>query len=66
MDIDAVRAYRDYLLVASDWTQLNDAPITLATQNEWSVYRQKLRDITDDLVNVQWPPNPDFVPSELQ
>ena len=66
MNIDTIRNYRNHLLEISDWTQLMNAPLTVASQNEWAVYRQKLRDITTDLDNVQWPGDPDFVPSELQ
>jgi hypothetical protein len=37
-----VRAERDQLLVASDWTQVLDAPVN---QEAWAEYRQALRDI---------------------
>jgi hypothetical protein len=43
-DPDAIRATRDGLLVASDWTQLPDAPVDSAA---WAAYRQALRDLTD-------------------
>lgn len=50
-----IRRRRNSLLVASDWTQLPDVP--LATKEAWAVYRQQLRDITDqpDPFNVVWP-----------
>jgi hypothetical protein len=37
-----VRAERDQLLVASDWTQVLDAPVN---QEAWAEYRQALRDV---------------------
>jgi hypothetical protein len=39
----AVRQQRDQLLLASDWTQVADAPVDKQT---WADYRQALRDIT--------------------
>ena len=55
---DAVRAERDRLLAASDWTQVADAPVDSAA---WAVYRQKLRDIPQDFATpdaVVWPEQP--------
>jgi hypothetical protein len=52
------RAKRNALLVASDWTQVADAPVD---QAEWAVYRQALRDVTDQSgfpENVVWPVKP--------
>lgn len=53
-----VRRERDKLLSASDWTQLPDVP--LATKEKWAVYRQALRDITQqsDPFNIVWPEPP--------
>ncbi len=53
-----VRAKRNQLLQASDWTQLPDVPI--ATKETWATYRQQLRDITDqpDPFNITWPTPP--------
>ena len=53
-----VRAKRDRLLLASDWTQLPDVP--LATKEAWAVYRQALRDVTiqSDPFNIVWPESP--------
>lgn len=62
--IEDVRAMRDSLLSASDWTQLPDAPLTDSQKNDWRVYRQSLRDITDIcqditcLDDVVWPDQP--------
>jgi len=56
---DQIRAQRNALLAASDWTQLPDAPVD---QTAWAVYRQALRDITDQEgfpANVVWPTKPE-------
>ena len=42
-----VRAKRDKLLTATDWTQTLDAPISPASREAMRVYRQALRDITE-------------------
>ncbi len=55
---DAVRAERDRLLSASDWTQVADAPVD---QQAWAVYRQALRDVPQDYATpdeVVWPTPP--------
>ena len=54
-----VRSQRNALLYASDWTQLPDVP--LATKETWVIYRQALRDITEqtDPFNINWPVQPD-------
>ena len=55
-----VRAVRDFKLANSDWTQLQDVPITDAKLEEWQVYRQSLRDVPSqtDPLNVTWPAAP--------
>ena len=49
-----IRAERNRLLVASDWTQLPDAPVDAAA---WATYRQTLRDITTEAnpFSIVWP-----------
>jgi hypothetical protein len=53
-----VRAQRDRLLSASDWTQVADAPVDKAA---WAEYRQALRDFpqSEGFPNVDFPKNPD-------
>lgn len=41
----AVRKQRDELLLASDWTQGADSPLTDSKKAEWVTYRQALRDM---------------------
>ena len=55
-----VRASRNYRLAQSDWVSLSDVPMSDAKRNEWEVYRQTLRDITNqpDPYNISWPTAP--------
>lgn len=53
-----MRAERDALLAASDWTQVADSPVD---KTVWAVYRQALRDITTQQgfpFAVLWPELP--------
>jgi hypothetical protein len=57
----AVRAERDRLLAACDWTQVADAPLTAAEKTAWAEYRQALRDVPQDFDSpddVIWPEVP--------
>lgn len=45
----SLRPERDRLLAASDWTQLNDTTLPEDILAAWSVYRQDLRDLTDEI-----------------
>ena len=54
----SVRAERDGLLMNSDWTQVDDAPVDKAA---WATYRQALRDVPSQSgfpTNVTWPVEP--------
>ena len=64
-DIAEASAYvlsqRLFLLSASDWTQIPNNPLTTEKQSYWAVYRQALRDITEQSgypTNVVWPVAP--------
>jgi hypothetical protein len=55
----SIRAERDTLLTASDWTQASDIP--QATKDKWATYRQALRDIPQQEgfpATVVWPTQP--------
>ena len=57
-EIYAARQERNALLVASDWTQVADAPVDQAA---WAAYRQELRDVTSQETfpsEVTWPVPP--------
>jgi hypothetical protein len=54
----SIRAERNQLLTASDWTQVADAPVN---QSVWATYRQALRDLPQQIgfpVTIDWPVKP--------
>lgn len=54
-----LRNRRNSLLLSTDWTQLEDAPVN---KEEWAIYRQELRDLpenTQDPTNPIWPTHPE-------
>jgi hypothetical protein len=57
---ETIRNERNRLLQESDWTQLPDSPLTLEKKSEWEMYRQELRDVTNqtDPKNIIWPTKP--------
>ena len=56
----AVRADRARRLSACDWTTLVDVPLSAEQRDAWAIYRQNLRDITNqtDPEAVVWPMAP--------
>jgi len=44
---DEMRAYRNHLLLDSDWSQLTDAPLTQEQVQLWQGYRQALRNLPE-------------------
>lgn len=58
---EAVRSRRNRELEACDWTQLPDVPLFAAKVAEWAVYRQALRDVTNqpDPFHVVFPAKPE-------
>ena len=55
---EQIRAERNGLLTASDWTQVADAPVDQAA---WATYRQALRDVPEQNgfpTDVVWPEKP--------
>ena len=57
------RTKRNKLLADTDWTQMNDSPLTNELKTAWSTYRQELRGITDldawpNLADDDWPVQP--------
>ena len=58
---DDIRAERDGLLAASDWTQVDDTPLINAQKSVWAAYRQALRDVPQTFAtpaDVVWPEAP--------
>ena len=62
----SVRLARNFLLDETDWTQLADAPIDADTKAQYTLYRTKLRELTDsteftnDTENTKFPISPEF------
>jgi len=58
-----LRATRNALLLACDWTQIADC--TIPKKAEWATYRQTLRDfpstVSDARLTITWPHNPDWI-----
>ena len=55
---ERLRLWRDAELKASDWTQVDDAPID---KTAWATYRQALRDLpaqSSDPTKLVFPPKP--------
>jgi len=48
----AMRAKRNALLAASDWTQLPDVPLSKEKKADWKRYRKELRDLP---ASEHWP-----------
>lgn len=57
-----LRAKRNELLAESDWTQVADAPLSVEKKEAWRAYRQALRDLPRQVVDVWkevvWPERP--------
>lgn len=51
---------RNNILYSCDWTQLPDVPLTPEQVAQWRVYRQEVRDVTNqpDPFNITWPVAP--------
>ncbi|WP_406845520.1 tail fiber assembly protein [Flavobacterium soyae] len=58
--LENLRTTRNVLLISSDWTQLDDSPLSEEKKTKWRNYRQALRDLTglDDLTSIVWPAQP--------
>ena len=60
-----IRNQRLYLLQSCDWTVVADSPLSDAKKEEWSTYRQALRDLpsqytdSDNFDDVVFPTQPD-------
>lgn len=58
---DIFRAERNFRLEKSDWSMLQDAPISEQKKEEWSNYRQQLRDLPSKIEtissmrDINWP-----------
>jgi hypothetical protein len=63
----AVRGKRNFLLDRTDWTQLDDTPLSNTNKQLWTSYRQALRDVTtqSDPFKILWPmlPTAESIPA---
>ena len=58
---ETIRARRDALLAACDWTQMPDSPLSEEEKAAYQTYRQALRDVPQQEgspENVTWPEEP--------
>lgn len=59
-----VRSTRDKKLLASDWTQMPDSPLTSEQRTAWATYRQALRElpatltVEETMEEIAWPTPP--------
>ena len=53
MAMEDLRAKRNKALADSDWTQLPDVGFNAAERNAWMIYRQALRDITNNIETAE-------------
>jgi len=60
-----VRTIRDQYLKMTDFTQLDDVPISSESKNEFKIFRQNLRDLlnTDNISELSWPTIPTSTPN---
>lgn len=63
LSAEQLRFNRNDLLRSSDWTQMNDSPLSNEQKTAWATYRQELRDVTDldawpNLDDADWPVAP--------
>ena len=62
--LDSIRMQRNYLLVQTDWTALNDVPLSPEEKTAYENYRQQLRDFPDvvdldlPIEQIIWPSKP--------
>ena len=63
--LEILRNKRNELLKESDWTQMNDCPLSDSKKQEWLTYRQELRDLpsshqeTNNIADVIFPTIPE-------
>ncbi|MFD2178518.1 tail fiber assembly protein [Veronia pacifica] len=56
-----IKIRRNELLKETDWTQVEDVPLSAEQRAEYSEYRKALRDLPqtfDDPIDIVWPTTP--------
>ena len=59
--MENLRKRRNQLLAETDWTRMDDNGLDEESREIWAIYRQELRDITEQyssLDDVVWPESP--------
>jgi hypothetical protein len=62
--LESIRLQRNYLLSQTDWTALNDVPLSPEEKTAYENYRQQLRDFPDivdldlPIEEIIWPTKP--------
>ena len=47
LSLTRIKAWRDFFLRSSDWSMLEDAPVTADEKEQWKKYRKLCRELTD-------------------
>lgn len=47
--MQALRFVRAFMLSDSDWTQVPDSPLDETSKEQWRIWRQELRDLTNEI-----------------
>lgn len=62
LNLEGFREVRNKRLADTDWTQMNDSPLSGSIKTQWQTYRQQLRDMPQadgfDPLNPTWPTSP--------
>ncbi len=51
ISLTKVKVWRDFFLATSDWTMLEDAPVTAEEKEQWKTWRQKIRELPTQFTN---------------
>ena len=51
LSLTRIKAWRDFFLHTSDWTMLEDAPVTAEEKEQWKTWRQKIRELPTQFTN---------------
>ena len=52
ISLTKVKTWRDFFLHTSDWTMLEDAPVTAEEKAQWKTWREKIRDLPSQFTSA--------------
>ena len=52
ISLTKVKVWRDFFLHSSDWTMLEDAPVTADEKTQWKTWRSKIRELPDQFTSA--------------